>query len=257
MLVNDLVLLTKAARAAGDIATSYFQKSPKVWDKGGTAGPVTEADLEVDRMLSSDLCAARPSYGWLSEETEDSADRLSQEYVFIIDPIDGTRAFIEGAPHWAHSLAIAKSGRIQAAAVYMPMLDLMFTATLGGGAYLNDLPITVSARCETPGANILSSKANFREEFWPGGFPDLKRSFRSSLAYRLCLVASGEFDGMLTLRPTWEWDVAAGCLIVSEAGGLATDRTGVDAVFNSAGGQLNGIVASNSDIHFGLMGGLT
>jgi len=255
--VNDLALLTKAARAAGDIAKSYFQKSPKVWDKGGTAGPVTEADLEVDRMLSSDLCVGRPSYGWLSEETEDSADRLSQEHVFIIDPIDGTRAFIEGAPHWAHSLAIAKSGRIQAAAVYMPMLDLMFTATLGGGAYLNDLPITVSARRETPGANILSSKDNFHEEFWPGGFPDLKRSFRSSLAYRLCLVASGEFDGMLTLRPTWEWDVAAGCLIVSEAGGLATDRTGADAVFNSVGGQLNGIVASNSDIHFGLMGGLT
>ena len=133
----------------------------------------------------------------------------------------------------------------------------MFTATLGGGAYLNDLPITVSARRETSGANILSSKANFREEFWPGGFPDLKRGFRSSLAYRLCLVANGEFDGMLTLRPTWEWDVAAGCLIVSEAGGLATDRTGAGAVFNSAGGQLNGIVASNSDIHFGLIGGLT
>ena len=255
--MNDLKLLTEAAREAGDIAKLYFQKSPKVWDKGGTAGPVTEADLEVNRMLSCDLRTARPGYGWLSEETEDSADRLSHEHVFIVDPIDGTRAFIEGTPHWAHSLAIARSGHIQSAAVYMPMIDLMFTATIGGGAYLNGLPITVSARIETQGANILSSNVNFREEFWPGGFPDLKRSFRSSLAYRLCLVANGEFDGMLTLRPTWEWDVAAGCLIVSEAGGLATDRTGVDAVFNSAGGQLNGIVASNSDIHFGLMGGLT
>ena len=255
--MNDLKLLTEAAREAGDIAKLYFQKSPKVWDKGGTAGPVTEADLEVNRMLSCDLRTARPGYGWLSEETEDSADRLSHEHVFIVDPIDGTRAFIEGTPHWAHSLAIARSGHIQSAAVYMPMIDLMFTATIGGGAYLNGLPITVSARIETQGANILSSNVNFREEFWPGGFPDLKRSFRSSLAYRLCLVANGEFDGMLTLRPTWEWDVAAGCLIVSEAGGLATDRTGVDAVFNSVGGQLNGIVASNSDIHFGLMGGLT
>jgi myo-inositol-1(or 4)-monophosphatase len=119
------------------------------------------------------------------------------------------------------------------------------------------LPITVSTRSETPGANILSSKGNFQEEFWSGGFPDLKRSFRSSLAYRLCLVANGEFDGMLTLRPTWEWDVAAGCLIVSEAGGLVTDQAGAEPVFNSPVGQLNGIVASNIDIHFGLMAGLT
>ena len=255
--MNDLTLLSDAARAAGDIAKHYFQKSPKAWDKGGTAGPVTEADLEVDRMLSCDLCTARPSYGWLSEETEDTVDRLSNEHVFIVDPIDGTRAFIEGELHWAHSLAISRSGCIQTAVVYMPMLDLMFTATNDGGAYLNGVRIIVSARSETQGANILSSKANFQKEFWPGGFPDLKRSFRSSLAYRLCLVANGEFDGMLTLRPTWEWDVAAGCLIVSEAGGLATDQTGVKPVFNSKVGQLNGIVASNSDIHFGLIAGLT
>ena len=99
MPVNDLALLTEAARAAGDIARRYFQKSPKVWDKGGSAGPVTEADLEVDRMLSDDLRAARPDYGWLSEETEDSATRLSQENVFIVDPIDGTRAFILSLIH--------------------------------------------------------------------------------------------------------------------------------------------------------------
>ena len=255
--MNDLILLNEAARAAGDIAKHYFKKNPKVWDKGGTAGPVTEADLEVDRMLSSDLRLARPGYGWLSEETEDTTDRLSKEHVFIVDPIDGTRSFIAGTPHWAHSLAVAKSGFIQAAAVYMPMLDFMFTATVDGGAYLNGLPIMVSARSETLGANILSSKVNFQEEFWPGGFPDLKRSFRSSLAYRLCLVATGEFDGMLTLRPTWEWDVAAGSLIVSEAGGLATDQTGAKPVFNSRLRQLNGIVACNSDIHFGLLAGLT
>ena len=115
--MNDLILLNEAARAAGDIAKHYFKKNPKVWDKGGTAGPVTEADLEVDRMLSSDLRLARPGYGWLSEETEDTTDRLSKESVFIVDPIDGTRSFIAGTPHWAHSLAVAKSGFIQAAAV--------------------------------------------------------------------------------------------------------------------------------------------
>jgi Archaeal fructose-1,6-bisphosphatase and related enzymes of inositol monophosphatase family len=102
----------------------------------------------------------------------------------------------------------------------------------------------------------LSSKANLADEFWPGGLPKIKRSFRSSIAYRLCLVANGEFDGMLTLRPTWEWDVAAGSLIASEAGGLATDQNGRELVFNSPIGQLNGIVSSNSCIHAGLMNGL-
>ena len=133
----------------------------------------------------------------------------------------------------------------------------MFSAYLGGGAFLNGAPIAVSPRAETQGADILSAKSNFDPEFWPGGFPDLKRSFRSSLAYRLCLVANGAFDGMLTLRPTWEWDVAAGSLIVNEAGGLATDQTGAAPRFNSVVAQLNGMVASNRDIHSGLLAGLT
>jgi len=255
--VNDLILLKEAAREAGEIAKSHFKQGPQIWEKANNAGPVTQADLDVDHMLRNKLLAARPTYGWLSEETEDNNDRLSTDIVFIVDPIDGTRAFIEGTPHWAHSLAIVKSGRVQCAAVFLPMLDLMFTATLNSGALLNEQPISVSSRLRTSGADILSSKANFSDEFWPGGFPGLKRSFRSSLAYRLCLVANGDFDGMLTLRPTWEWDVAAGCLLVNEAGGLVTNQIGEELFFNSQSAKLNGIVASNSNIHSGLMLGLT
>ena len=254
--MNDLTLIENAAREAGEIAKSHFKNNPQIWDKANNAGPVTQADLAVDRMLRNQLLAARPTYGWFSEETDDNGDRQSKDIVFIVDPIDGTRAFIEGTPHWAHSLAIVKEGRVQSAAVFLPMLDLMFTASLKGGAFLNSRPISVANRKYTKGADILSSKANFNHEFWPGGFPNLKRSFRSSLAYRLCLVANGDFDGMLTLRPTWEWDVAAGCLIVNEAGGLATDQIGEEPIFNSVSGQLNGIVASNSNIHAGLMTGL-
>jgi myo-inositol-1(or 4)-monophosphatase len=257
LLVNDLELITQAARAAGDIAMGFFQKDPEIWDKSDNAGPVTEADLAVDKMLSAELRAARPGYGWLSEETEDGAERLHKDQVFIVDPIDGTRAFIAGTEHWSHSIAVAKAGQIQAAAVYLPVLDMMFCACLDGGAFLNGAPISVSPRAETWGADILSAKSNFEPAFWPGGFPDLKRSFRSSLAYRLCLVANGAFDGMLTLRPTWEWDVAAGSLIVNEAGGLSTDQTGAAPLFNSAAAQLNGMVASNRDIHSGLLAGLT
>ena len=134
--MNDLTLLKEAAREAGEIAKSHFKHGPQIWEKANNAGPVTQADLDVDHMLRNKLLAARPTYGWLSEETEDNNDRLSTDIVFIVDPIDGTRAFIEGTPHWAHSLAIVKNGRVQCAAVFLPMLDLMFTATLNSGALL-------------------------------------------------------------------------------------------------------------------------
>ena len=242
--MNDLTLIENAAREAGEIAKSHFKNNPQIWDKANNAGPVTQADLDVDFLLRDQLLAARPTYGWLSEETEDTTDRLSTDNVFIVDPIDGTRAFIEGAPHWAHSLAIVKKGRVQSAVVFLPILDLMFTASLKGGAFLNGRAISVGDRQYTNGADILSSKSNFNDEFWPGGFPGLKRSFRSSLAYRLCLVASGDFDGMLTLRPTWEWDVAAGTLILAEAGGYATTQKGQAIQFNNPHPQLDGLVAA-------------
>ena len=100
---EDLQLLIDAARASGDIARKHFKASPEVWDKAGNAGPVTEADLAIDRMLKTDLLAARATYGWLSEETEDSDARLSHDRVFIIDPIDGTRAFIAGETGFSHA----------------------------------------------------------------------------------------------------------------------------------------------------------
>ncbi|MBL9052808.1 MAG: 3'(2'),5'-bisphosphate nucleotidase CysQ, partial [Tabrizicola sp.] len=110
MPVPDLDLLTEAARAAGRIALGFWRKDPKVWDKGAEHGPVTEADLAVNDMLKTRLQAARPGYGWLSEETPDDTARLDSDWVFIIDPIDGTRAFVAGEENFAHSLAVAHRG---------------------------------------------------------------------------------------------------------------------------------------------------
>ena len=108
MPASDLSLLIEAAEEAGRIATRYIGAPMEVREKSDGAGPVTEADLAVDAALAQILRAARPDYGWLSEETEDSADRLGAERVFIVDPIDGTRAFIDGDDIWAHSLAVAE-----------------------------------------------------------------------------------------------------------------------------------------------------
>ena len=131
---TDLALLIRAARAAGEIATRFSGKTARRWDKSGDAGPVTEADLAVNEMLASELRAARSDYGWLSEETEDDLVRLQHDSVFIVDPIDGTRSFIEGSRTWAHALAVAHEGVVTAAVVYLPMRDMLYSAALGGSA---------------------------------------------------------------------------------------------------------------------------
>lgn len=253
---SDLDLLTDAARASGDIARRHFQRGSETWHKPGGAGPVTEADLEIDRMLRAELLSNRPGYGWLSEETEDSANRLNNDHVFIVDPIDGTRAFIDGSRDFAHSLALTRAGQVIAAAVYLPLRDLMFTASTDDVAHLNGEPVQTTTAALN-GAQVLAARPNMDVKHWPGGLPPVDRHFRSSLAYRLCLVAQGRFDAMLTLRPTWEWDVAAGSLIVERAGGTASDRTGQTVRFNNATPRLNGIVAGGGPVHSGLISRLT
>jgi myo-inositol-1(or 4)-monophosphatase len=246
---NDLDLLVDAALVAGRIAVSYAQGGAKKWEKADGAGPVTEADLAVNDMLAATLPIARPSYGWLSEETDDSTDRLDRDKVFIIDPIDGTRSYADGADTWAHSFAVADRGQITAAVIYLPMLDLMYTAALGKGAALNGEPLRVSNQPTLTGARVLATKVTMRRKFWPNEIPEVDRQHRPSLAYRLALVAQGKFDAMFTFRPSWEWDIAAGALIVSEAGGTMTDQTGGPLVFNRPDALLNGIVAATPAVH--------
>lgn len=253
-MTGDLDLLIAAARAAGDIAMRYWRQSPQVWDKGGGAGPVTEADLAVDQALKSMLMAARPDFGWLSEETPDDRARMAAGRCFIVDPIDGTRAFVDGTPDFAHSLAIAEGGRVTAAVVYLPARDRLYSGQAGGQACLNGALISVSGRKDVAGATLLTAKASLDPGHWRAGAPPpVTRAFRPSLAWRLCLVAEGGFDGMLTLRPTWEWDIAAGALIAALAGASVTDRRGDELTFNSQNARLDGCIAATPVLHGDLM----
>ncbi|HHC29923.1 MAG TPA: 3'(2'),5'-bisphosphate nucleotidase CysQ [Rhodobacterales bacterium] len=247
---DDLSLLVEAARAAGDISRGYFKRAPKTWEKPGSGGPVTEADLAVNEMLEERLRAARPGYGWLSEESPDDPARLEAARAFIIDPLDGTRAFIEGDHGWTHSLAVVDRGQVHAAVIYQPMTDRIYTAAQGHGAHRDGEKITVSSTEALDGATILASRTNFEPWHWKEArVPSITRRFRSSLAYRLGLVGEGRFDAMLNLRPTFEWDVAAGALIVAEAGGRVTDRLGAAPRFNRPDPMLNGIIAAGPRIH--------
>lgn len=246
---SDLTLLIDAAKEAGEIALHHKSKGLEINDKPDGAGPVTQADLAVDRALREGLTGARPDIAWLSEETEDSSERLDFKRVFIVDPIDGTRSFIAGEPTWAHSLAIVDNGMVTHGVVYLPEMDLLYSASKSQGAFCNGEQLSVSNRMDIDHAQVLATKPNMDPKHWRGPAPTFKRSHRPSLAYRLCLVAQGRYDAMLTLRPSWEWDIAAGALILSEAGAEVTDRHGKILKFNNKMPQTAGVIGAENTLH--------
>ncbi len=252
----DLALLEAAALAAGEVARARVGAPGAVHEKPGGHGPVTDTDLEVDRMLRAELTAARPGYGWLSEESEDGPERLAAARIFIVDPIDGTRAFLAGQKAWALSLAVAEAGAIVAGVVHLPMLGKTYAASRGGGATLNGRAIAASSAAALDGATVLAASSQMAPAFWPGGVPRFDRQFRPSLAYRLCLVAEGEVDATFTFRETWEWDVAAGDLIAREAGAVVTDRSGRPPTYNRPAPQLDGVIVGAPLLHAAILGRL-
>ncbi len=245
----DLDLLIDAARLAGAIALRHWRQSPQVWEKPDGQGPVSAADIEVNEALAAYLRSFRPDYGWLSEESQDSPARLATESQFILDPIDGTRAFLQGDSAFSHALAVVKNGQVTAGVVYLPAQDKLYAATAQGPATLNGVEIKASTRQTSIDARVLTGKATLSPEHWPGGVPPISRHFRASLAWRLCLVAEGAFDATLTLRPSWEWDIAAGALIATRAGARVTDRTGAPLRFNAADPRSAGVIVAPPGLH--------
>jgi myo-inositol-1(or 4)-monophosphatase len=245
----DRALLTQAVVEAAPLALARFAAGLDIEHKADGQGPVTDADLAVNAALRTRLRAARPDYGWLSEEDPDGPDRLDAERIFVIDPIDGTRAFIDGKPGWAVAAAVVARGQVTAGVVHLPARGETYAAHLGGGATLNDAPATVGNRAVLEGASAVCPQTMFAPQHWPGGVPAVERVSRSSLAWRLCLVAGGAFDLTVTFRDTWEWDIAAGALIVAEAGGTVSDGFGRPLDFNNPGALAAGVIATNPALH--------
>jgi myo-inositol-1(or 4)-monophosphatase len=220
---EDLSLLLDAAREAGVIAMRYFGNNPQVWMKGGTS-PVSEADHAADAYLRDRLLAARPDYGWLSEETADDPARLVARRTFIVDPIDGTRGFLEGLRTWCVSVAVVEDGRTLAGVLECPAMQETYWAQPGTGAFLNGRRIAV--RPLGPVAEITGPKPMIDRmpADWQGR---LKRAPHSpSLAYRLAMIANGTLDATFVKANAHDWDIAAADLILREAGGGLVDRRG-------------------------------
>ncbi len=249
---SDLPLLEAAAREAGAIARAGFGRSVETWSKGA-AGPVTEIDLAVDALLKERLRAARPDYGWLSEETPDHEARLGARRVFIIDPIDGTRAFLEGLPEFCISLAVVEGTRAVLGCVYNPIKDEMFVGGLESPALLNGAPIRPTRRAQLEGARLIGHQALYADKRWPRPWPALDLGWRHSIAYRLSLIACGDFDGALMLGFKNEWDTAAGIAILDAAGGAASDQFGEPLVFNQPDPRAPGCVASGGPLQHELL----
>jgi myo-inositol-1(or 4)-monophosphatase len=224
-VLDNLALLEQAVRAAGEIARKYYGGNYKRWAKEG-GSPVTEADLAIDAFLKETLLTARPAYAWLSEESVDDPARLNAERVFVVDPIDGTVAFLKEKPHFTICAALVEEGRPIAAAVYNPIAGECFTAETGKGAHLNGAPIHVQDRDRIAGTRMLAPKTIFP------GWPEMEITSYSSIAYRVALVAAGRHDAMISLTAKHDWDLAAADLIVTEAGGLLTDEAGRSLTYN-------------------------
>jgi myo-inositol-1(or 4)-monophosphatase len=240
-------------RQAGEIARRYYGGHYKSWSKS-RGNPVTEADIEIDTYLKQTLLAERADYGWLSEETEDDHARLSRERVFVVDPIDGTYGFLKHRPQFTIVAAVVESGRPVAAAIYNPITEEMFEAAKGDGAKLNGAPIHVSRRSSFDGAKILAEKKLMESARWATPWPDtVTAETRASAAYRMALVASGEWDITMSLTQKSDWDLAAGDLIVHEAGGIVSDRTGQPLIYNRKTPVHGSVICAGPQLHARLL----
>lgn len=246
--LEDLALLRDAALSVGPLLRAKFGAEFEVWSKGA-AGPVTEVDLAVDRMLKQFLTAVRPDYGWLSEETADNPDRLSKRTIFCVDPIDGTRAFIKRKPEFCTALAVVHDGRPMAGVVYNPILEELFEAAHGNGARLNGERVRVSDVGAIEDCKMLGPADLFSHPSWQTPWPAMNRSQKNAIAYRLTLVASGEYDATVSLGYKSEWDIAAADVILTEAGGRLTDPWSDPYLYNKPDPRLPGVVGAGPTLH--------
>ena len=230
---SDLKLAINASFKAGEIIMQYYCDDYEIKEKG-YHNPVTTADNEADSYLKSTLMSARPQYGWLSEETVDSKRRLSKERVWIVDPLDGTKEFIEGVPQFVVSIALVEKGTPIIGVLHNPVTKETFHAVKGKGTYLDGNEYRCSIKDSTTDMLILNSRSETRKGLWEPYkqyFKELKPI--GSVAYKMGLTATGKADIFVTLRPKNEWDVCAGTCLINEAGGKVIDLNGKELTFNN------------------------
>lgn len=235
-------ILHDALEEAGNRALDLQRRGFRRWTKPD-GSPVTEADLAADAILEKRLRAALPDAGWQSEESGENVP--AQDRFWLVDPVDGTSAFASNGSGWCVAVALIENGSPILSGVFAPVTATMFIAIRGRGAFRNGAAISASGRTGLEGASLIASAASLVRQ----QFPPVRRASLHSMALRLCAVAEGAQDGMFSIGPKHDWDVAAGDLLVREAGGTASDLAGAPLRYGLAGQRRSGVVASGPHIH--------
>lgn len=252
MIVNimdytePLSRIEKALKAAANALEAFTPGKIESTLKDG-GDPVTEADVLLDGILKDILL--QDGEGWLSEETRDDHSRLDAECVWIVDPLDGTREFIQGIPEWCVSVAYIVNGKPEAAGICSPSANQVFLGTRQQGVTLNGKPVQVSDKRDLTGATVLASRSEVNRGEWKqfenAAFEIIPMG---SVAYKMARISAGLEDITFTLVPKNEWDVAAGWLLVEAAGGKVLDKNGQLRQFNQEDPLLPGLFAANPTI---------
>jgi myo-inositol-1(or 4)-monophosphatase len=240
----ELEVAEEAARAAGAIIRELYERTVDVREKSRD-NPVTEADLRANERIRGMIDREFPQDGWLSEETADSGDRLRRRRVWIVDPLDGTKEFIQHIPELCVCIALVEEGVPIIGVSFNPIRNELFAAARGDRLRLNGAPAHVSDVADLSRARVLASRSEEKRGEWDPFKPLMRVELTGSVAYKLALIAAGRADATFSLTPKNEWDVCAGAMLIEAGGGVMTDSAGRPLRFNRPDPKLPGIIASN------------
>lgn len=244
--MTDIVGRISDALDAAVTALEPFDQGRIREERKDGGDPVTAADLAVDAVLRRTL--PRPGEGWLSEETVDDPQRLATERVWVVDPLDGTREFVDGIPEWCVSVGYVDRGRPVAGGVAAPARGLRVVGAVGQGVTTEGCE-PARPSCGIQGALVLASRSEVKRGEWEPFFatPVAIRNM-GSVALKLAMVGAGMADATWTLVPKNEWDVAGGAAIVHAAGGVTVDPAGKPVVFNQPQTLMPGFIAARTGL---------
>lgn len=245
---NEMTVLLQAMREAG-AAILNLQKTGFEIAKKANNDIVTQADLLANAILKRELSGQFPEYGWLSEESIDDASRMHCARVWVVDPIDGTKEFATGIPEYAISVALVEHGQPILSAVFNPAMGELFHASKGQGAWLGSKKLSHAGLMATDNLMLLASRSEYKRGEWKTFQQSHRVSQVGSIAYKLALIAAGIAHATFSLGPKNEWDVAAGALLVTEAGGVVTNKHRQALQFNRQDVKVDGIIATTAETY--------
>lgn len=244
--------LEACLREAGAIALEYWRRDVRHWTKGADE-PVSDADMAVDAHLKARLPALWPDSYYISEESQEARGQNSDAPFWLVDPIDGTRAFIQGEEDFVISVALMQAGAPIIGAIFHPVRQIFLYAAQGEGASQNGAPIHASRTDAMARARLVGNRRRIEKTMAAQNQTIAGAAFRHSMAWRMALVAMGQYDATISFTPKSDWDLAAGHLLILEAGGRVSDLQNRPLVYGGMDMRHDTILATNGALHHALI----